>query len=73
MRTRAEHLAWAKDEALAHLERGRLYSAVTAFIAAVGMHYETKALVHSPRIVLVDRYLDARDPEAIRKWIEGFQ
>ena len=73
MRTRDEHLAWAKAEALEHVDRGRLYTAVTTFITALGMHHATKPFIHSPRITLATKYLDAHDADAIRKWIENFQ
>lgn len=70
--TRAEHLQWAKDRALAELDAGRPRDAVVSMLSDLRKHPELDG--HSGgtlgAMLLVGGFL-GRDRE-IREWIEGF-
>jgi hypothetical protein len=72
--TRAEHLAWCKERALAYVDAGDLPNAFASFSSDMGKHPETRpqvafiASVGMP--MLLGGMLDT--PAAMRKFIEGF-
>jgi hypothetical protein len=68
---RAEHLAWAKQRALAYVERGELVNAVASMISDLEKHkaFATPSLSF---LALVGMREIHRGPEAVRHWIEGF-
>jgi hypothetical protein len=70
--TRAEHLAWAKQRALAYLERGDIQNAFASIASDLGKHSETRghAALELGMMLLVSG-VDLRTPAEMRKFIEG--
>lgn len=71
MRTREEHLAWAKQRALEYVDAGELVNAVTSMGSDLDKHPE---LGCNPYLLMAGG-LDAAkgDPVAVRRWVEGFR
>jgi len=65
-RTRAEHLAWAKERALEYAIAGDTTSAIASMISDLRKHPE---LENHMGLIL---FLGVRTPEQVRHWIEGF-
>jgi hypothetical protein len=66
MRTREEHLKWCKERALEYVDAGELADAV-----ASEKHPETR---FSPTLLAVGMlYVMDGDPQAVRRWVEGFR
>lgn len=65
--TRAEHLAWCKQRAIAELPD--LGNAVASMASDLGKHPETRT---DPVLIVLGIEATARGPEAVREWIEGF-
>lgn len=72
-RTRAEHLAWAKERALEYADQGDVANAVASLGSDLNKHPETKN--HSAMTLMmmlaINGHLDASGE--LRKFIEGFQ
>ena len=70
MRTREEHLAWAKQRALEYLDAGDLENAVTSMGSDLDKHPE---LGCNPYLLLTGA-MDAQngDRAKVRRWVEGF-
>lgn len=72
MTTRAEHLAWCKQRALAYADRGDLTNAVASMCSDLRKHPETEnhagaqIMVMQAAAGLLDR------PGELRRCIEGF-
>jgi len=71
MRTREEHLAWCKEQALEYLNRGDLQNAVTSMGSDLSKHPELGCNPHL--LMLGGMYAMDFDTEGVRKWIEGFR
>lgn len=72
MRTREEHLAWCKRDALAYLDRGELQEAVTAMLSDLDQHPETRS--DNPFLTLLGmQAILTGDVAAARRFIEGFK
>jgi uncharacterized membrane-anchored protein len=71
MRTRDEHLAWAKERAREYLDAGDLLNAVTSMGSDLDKHPELGCNAY----LLMAGALDAQngEREKVRRWIEGFR
>ena len=69
--TRSEHLAWAKERAIKYLESGELANAVASMGSDLNKHPELAALGLAVVMALGMTEV-SRGPEAVRRWIEGF-
>lgn len=72
MRTRDEHLAFAKERALKYLDRGELADAFTSMGSDLSKHDELRAIGEKMGQVGL-LYLMQRDARRLRAWIEGFR
>ena len=71
MRTREEHLAWAKERAVEYLDAGDLLNAVTSMGSDLDKHPELRC---NPSLLLVGAmYAQNGDREEVRRWIRGFR
>jgi hypothetical protein len=73
--TRAEHLAWCKQRALAYVDRGELLSAISSMLSDLGKHEETQASVMMGTLFAPFDCSNAGDSPhvyRVRQWIEGF-
>jgi hypothetical protein len=70
--TRAEHLQWAKDRAIEHVDTGDLNQAFASFQSDMKKHDETARHVCLP--LMTQMFLGGmlETPEKMRKHIEGF-
>jgi len=71
MENRDEHLAWAKKRALEYVDAGELANAVASMGSDLGKHPEFKGVAYSTLTYLGMMEIQ-RGPEAVRRWIEGF-
>lgn len=71
-RTRTEHLAWAKQRALAYVDQGDLPNAIASMISDLGK-WEGGALYPAAllRLLTVTGAIQ-KTPGEVRHWIEGF-
>lgn len=67
--TRADHLSWAKQRALAYIDAGELPSAVASMVSDCHKHPEIliPKSVYAAGLVLV-----AQGADGVRSWIESF-
>lgn len=70
--TRAQHLAWCKQRALAELDRGDLAGAVASMASDMRKHPETASAALFPLVSAAMADVAVGDAAAIRRWIEGF-
>lgn len=71
MRTREEHLAWAKQRALEYVDAGDLSYAVASMGSDLDKHPE---LGCNPYLLLIGGlHASERDRASVRRWIEGFR
>jgi hypothetical protein len=68
-RSRNEHLAWCKKRALEYLPRDPL-NAMTSMMSDLSKHPELKN--HAGLEIAPMFYGAHNDPDAVRRWIEGF-
>jgi hypothetical protein len=71
--TRAEHLAWCKQRALAYVEQGDLQNALASMASDMRKHPETD----TPAVTMLLgmeglRCVQAGDTQGMRRLIEGF-
>lgn len=69
--TRSEHLAWAKRRALEYVERGELDNAIASLLSDLQKHEETQTST-GPLLLMMGVTEKERGPDAVRRWIEGF-
>lgn len=72
--TRAEHLQWAKDRALAYLPADP-GSAVSSMISDLGKHPETRQVIEGPGAFLAMAGMMAAangNTNEVRSWVTGF-
>ncbi len=69
-RTRDEHLAWAKERALAYVEAGELANAFASMLSDLGKHAELRTEHVLAEIGML--YVIQLDAPGMRRWIEGF-
>lgn len=70
--TRAEHLQWCKDRALAYIEIGDVNQAFTSMVSDIGKHPETKDhMAIEVGMMLVMQGL-LKDPRKMGEFIRGF-
>jgi hypothetical protein len=69
-KTREEHLAWCKEQALEYLDRGYVVSAITSMLSDLDKHPETKL---NPTIKTLGlMYARDNDIDGARRFIMGF-
>lgn len=68
--TRTEHLAWAKERALEYVASGEMIDAIASMLSDLGKHPETQESRAWGVVLMLG--LNNRDPEAVRRFIEGF-
>lgn len=71
MRTRDEHLAWAKARALEYLDAGDLTNAFASMGSDLRKHDELRGIADK-MMQLGLLYVMQRDARELRRWIEGF-
>jgi hypothetical protein len=71
MRTREEHLAWAKQRALEYLWRGELADAVASMGSDMGKHPELR--MNDGLMAVAMLYVINYDVDGVKRWIEGFR
>jgi len=69
--TRAEHLEWCKERALAYLDAGDLANAVASMTSDMSKHDETKDY---PGVLTMLGMIEVMNsnPDGVRRWIVGF-
>lgn len=75
MTTRAEHLQWCKDRAMAYVDRGDLVNAVVSMMSDLGKHEETAPKPGGALAmlgVLAAQQAQSGDVEAVKRYIIGF-
>lgn len=73
--TRAEYLQWAKDRALAYVDKGELSEAMTSMLSAMNKREDTKFKSGSTLGVLIHlgiMHIQNNDTRKMRRWVEGF-
>jgi hypothetical protein len=72
--TRAEHLAWCKERALAYVARGELVNAVASMASDLNKHSETRDESRARDALILIGALAAAEHDAggVTRWIEGF-
>jgi hypothetical protein len=71
MRTREEHLAWAKQRALEFVDAGQLADAVATMTSDLVDHPELGCNPYLLRLAML--HVEQGDPLAVRRWVEGFR
>jgi hypothetical protein len=66
----ASHLAWSKRRALDYLDRGDTRNAVSSMTSDLRKHPEGERL--PPEIMVLGMMESRSGPDAVRRWIEGF-
>lgn len=69
--TRAEHLAWCKQRATEYVQAGDLRNAVASMGSDMRKHPETNTPA-LPTLVVIGMMDIERGPEAVHRWIDGF-
>ncbi len=69
--TRSEHLGWAKQRALEYVNEGDLSNAVASMLSDLRKHDAFRDPVYAALGTLGLMEIQ-RGPDAVRKWIEGF-
>ena len=70
--TREEHLAWCKKRALEYLDKGDVENAIASMMSDMQKHDETKLASGSILSAMGLVIVMSRDPQAARRYIEGF-
>jgi hypothetical protein len=72
LRTRDEHLAWAKERAREYLDRGDVVNAIASMGSDLSQHPELKEI--SFAMMPVGMFFAANgDLNEARRWVEGFR
>lgn len=71
MKTREEHLQWAKDRALEYWREGNIQDAVASMVSDLKNHDELR--YHDTVMALGIIYVMQEDYDSVRLWIEGFR
>lgn len=69
--TRDEHLQWCKDRALEYVKDGDLEQAVTSMMSDLSKHSDFRGPTYS-MLLMVGMMDIPKGPEAVRRWINGF-
>ena len=73
MRTREEHLAWCKEDAMQYVEAGDYQGAVTAMLCDLDKHPETASLGNGVLAQLgIVTLLNNPTRESVTRYIQGF-
>jgi hypothetical protein len=70
--TRAEHLAWCKERALAYADRGDKVNAIASMCSDLRKHPETENHAGAQLMVMLAMTSKFDQPGELRKFIEGF-
>ena len=73
MATRAEHLQWCKDRALAYADRGDMVNAVSSMCSDLRKHPETENHAGAQLLVMLAAGGLLDEPGRLRREIEGFR
>jgi len=68
--TRSEHVAWCKKRALEYLPSDPS-QAVASMISDMGKHPDTRSTA-DPFLSMLGMMEIEKGPEAVRRWVEGF-
>ena len=70
--TRAEHLAWCKERALAYIDRGQCMEGLTSMMSDLDKHDETRG--HAGNLIGLQMMMAGmlKDPHEARRFIEGY-
>lgn len=71
MRTREEHLAWAKQRALEYLDAGDLANAVASMGSDLDKHPELGCNPYLIQLAML--HIISGDAREVRRWIECFR
>jgi hypothetical protein len=69
---RTEHLNWAKQRALEHVEHGELFDAIASMASDLRKHPELANHVGLDLMIRLQLSGHLNTPERVRKIIEGF-
>jgi hypothetical protein len=69
--TRAEHIDWCKQRALAYVDAGDLHNAFASLNSDLGKHPDTQnhGAIELGMMLMIGGHLDT--PKRMREWIEG--
>lgn len=70
--TRAEHLAWCKQRALAYVEEGDLNNAFASMVSDLNKHPETEGHAGAQLGMMLLTGGQLSTPRQMREFIEGF-
>ncbi len=70
--TREEHLAWCKRRAYEYLNNGDVQNAITSMMSDLQKHEETKTQVGGVLDMLGFFAATAKDKQAAKRYIDGF-
>lgn len=70
--TRAEHLQWCKDRALAYADRGDNHNAIASMVSDMRKHPQTENHAGLQLMVMLAMTSKFDQPGELRKFIEGF-
>ena len=68
--TRSEHLNWCKQRALEYVDAGDLDQAVASMASDLTKHPDTANT--PPMLTMLGMMEIANGPNAVRRWVEGF-
>lgn len=71
MTTRAEHVKWCKQRALAYLDAGDLHNAVASMSSDMMKHEETRDAMKAMAMLGMAELMTG-NADSVRKYIEGF-
>lgn len=72
MKTRAEHLAWCKERALAYVEKGDAMNGLTSMFSDLDKHPETAGHKGTQLGLMLMMTGSLSSPDEARRFIEGF-
>lgn len=70
--TRDEHLAWAKKRAHEYVDIGELDNAIASMGSDLQKHPDWSSDVVGPLCVIAVFFEKKNGPDAVRRWIDGF-
>lgn len=70
--TRDEYLAQCKERAHEYVKRGDLLQAVTSMSSDLSKHPDFQGLTYSGLLLIGTMFEVPRGPDAVRRWIDGF-
>jgi hypothetical protein len=74
--SRDDHLAWAKDRAVAYLDAGGVHTAIASMVTDLVLHDSTRGIATAAGIEILKEVLisaPSERPAIVRAWIEALQ